>query len=261
MLRRRQRHPGFNFGPRMARWPPTQIRVVGSPYWLLAGSLSHGDNGAGRLQDVDITRRNVPGEAVTAKAGTSPRPPRKWRPGTGIYVIAPLQPSLASLIGEIQERFDPKLARMLPPHITIIGSSGAGPIAPSTTVEQLHSALSGIAATTPPLTLELGRPVRFMQTEIIVLPLRPYGPLRELHERITRSGLTYAPPRFAFTPHVTLSFYRQLSNDERRALLSLRIDEPVEITTIDCSLSNDPQPARHLLTLPLLGTRIITTPA
>lgn len=237
------------------------IRIIGSTSWLLAGSLSRGDNGAVAFQDIDITRRDASDETVTKNTGASPQPPRKWRPGTGIYVIAPLQPTLAAVIGEIQERFDRKLARMLPPHITIIGSSGAGPIAPSTTVEQLHNALSGITATTPPLTLELGRPVRFMQTEIIVLPLRPHGPLRELHERITRSGLTYAPPRFAFTPHVTLSFYRQLSNDERRALLSLRIDEPAEITTIDCSLSNDPQPARHLLTLPLLGTRIITTPA
>ena len=68
-----------------------------------------------------------------------------------------------------------------------------------------------------------------------------------------RGRLTYAPPRFAFTPHITLSFYRQLSADERRALLALRIDEPAEVTTIECSLSNDPQPAHLLLALPLLG--------
>ncbi|HEX6053812.1 MAG TPA: 2'-5' RNA ligase family protein [Gemmatimonadaceae bacterium] len=183
--------------------------------------------------------------------------PRRWRPGTGIYVVAPLQPSLAALVGEIQARFDPKLARMLPPHITIIGSSGAGPIAPSTSTDELRAALGNIAATTPPMTLELGRPVRFMQTEIIVIPLRPYGPLRELHERITRSGLRYAPPRFAFTPHITLSFYRELSHEERRALLSMRIDEPAILTSIDCSLSNEPQPARHLLSLPLTGDRVV----
>jgi 2'-5' RNA ligase len=147
---------------------------------------------------------------------------------------------------------------MMPPHITIIGSSGAGPIAPTTPTAQLSAALSDIAATTPPLTLELGRPVRFMQTEIIVLPLRPHGPLRELHERITRSGLTYAPPRFAFTPHITLSFYRELSNDERRALLSMRIDEPAVVTSLECSLSNEPQPARLLLRVPLLGQGIIS---
>ena len=191
---------------------------------------------------------------MKAKPGSVPaKPPRRWRPGTGIYVIAPLQPSLAAQIGDIQRRFDPKLARLMPPHITIVGSSGAGPIAPTTTAEELRAALAPIAASTSPMTLALGEPVRFMQTEIIVLPLRPYGPLRELHERIAKSGLTYASPRFAFTPHITLSFYRQLSADERRVLLSMRIEEPAEITQIECSLSNDPQPAKHLVTLPLEG--------
>jgi 2'-5' RNA ligase len=191
---------------------------------------------------------------VKAKpAGTPAGPPRRWRPGTGIYVIAPFQPSLAALIGDIQARFDPKLARLMPPHITIVGSSGAGPIAPTTTTDELLAALSPIAASTPPMTLALGDPVRFMQTEIIVLPLRPYGPLRELHERIAKSGLTYAKPRFAFTPHITLSFYRQLSAEERRTLLATRIGEPVIVTQIECSRSNDPQPATHLLTLPLSG--------
>lgn len=193
--------------------------------------------------------------AVKETPGHSPAiPPRRWRPGTGIYVVAPLQPSLAALIGEIQTQFDPKLARLMPPHITIVGSSGAGPIAPSTPVEQLRTALEPIANSTAPLTLELGFPVRFMQTDIIVLPLNPHGPLREMHDRIRKSGLTYARPRFAFTPHITLSFYRELSSAERRSLLSLRVDEPARVIEIECSLSNDPQPARHLLTLPLRGT-------
>jgi 2'-5' RNA ligase len=189
---------------------------------------------------------------VKAKPGESPaKPPRRWRPGTGIYVVAPLQPSLAALVGEIQARFDPKLARLMPPHITIIGSSGAGPIAPATPIPELRVMLEPIASSTPPLTLPLGRPVRFMQTDIIVLPLNPHGPLRELHERIKQSGVTYARPRFAFTPHITLSFYRELDAAQRRALLAFRIDEPVRITEIECSLSDDPQPARHLFSLPL----------
>jgi len=198
-------------------------------------------------------------DTVNAEPGGIPTsPPRRWRPGTGIYVIVPLQPSLAAVVGAIQTRFDPKLARLMPPHITIVGSSGAGPIAPTTTHEELMAALAPIAASTPPMTLELGDPVRFMQTEIIVLPLRPYGPLRELHERIAASGLTYAKPRFAFTPHITLSFYRQLSNEDRRTLLATRIDEPVLVTQIEASRSNDPQPARHLLTLQLGGPTLYT---
>ena len=196
---------------------------------------------------------------VTGKPSrSSATSPRRWRPGTGIYVIAPLQATLAAEVLEIQTRFDPKLARLMPPHITLIGSSGAGPIAPTTTAEELRAAIEPITQSTPPLELALGRTVRFMQTEIIVVPLHPYGPLRELHERIAQSGLTYSPPRFAFTPHITLSFYRQLSADERRAALSVRLSEPVLVTEIHCSLSNDPQPARHLLTLPLTGSVLKT---
>jgi 2'-5' RNA ligase len=198
---------------------------------------------------------------VSGGQGSSlPKPPTRWRPGTGIYVITRLQPSLAALIADIQGRFDPKLARLMPPHITIVGSSGAGPISPATSIDRLREALAPIAASTSPLTLALGQPVRFMQTEIIVLPLRPYGPLRDLHERIAQSGLTYAPARFAFTPHITLSFYRELSREERRELLAFRVHEPAHVTEIECSLSRDPQPARHLLTLPLQGVPAPTTP-
>ena len=207
----------------------------------------------------EYRRRYYPSHGTEQKVkgkpgGTPATPPRRWRPGTGIYVVAPFQASLTALVGDIQARFDPKLARLMPPHITIIGSSGAGPIAPATPTSELRARLEPIAKSIPPLTLKLGAPVRFMQTEIIVLPLNPHGPLRELHERIKQSGLTYARPRFAFTPHITLSFYRELDAAERRAVLSFRVDEPVEITQIECSLSNDPQPARHLLTLPLEGT-------
>src|SRR5215211_5600345 len=112
------------------------------------------------LSGVDITASHGPDQTVKAKPGESPAiPPRRWRPGTGIYVIAPLQPSLSALILDIQTRFDPKLARLMPPHITIIGSSGAGPIAPATRVDELRQALAPIAETTPPLTLALGAPV------------------------------------------------------------------------------------------------------
>jgi hypothetical protein len=110
----------------------------------------------------DITSRHgIELQTVKAKPSSPPaQPPRRWRPGTGIYVIAPLQPSLAAIVGEIQSRFDPKLARLMPPHITIVGSSGAGPIAPNTTPEELHAALAPIAASTPPMTLALGDPDR-----------------------------------------------------------------------------------------------------
>ena len=58
----------------------------------------------------------------------------------GIFIIAELDGAIAERVHALQARFDPKLAAELPPHVTILGSSGAGPIAPDTTVAELWRA-------------------------------------------------------------------------------------------------------------------------
>lgn len=177
-----------------------------------------------------------------------------WQRPSGIFVIAELGGEVGERIREIQERFDPKLAKALPPHITIVGSSGLGPIAPDTSTDELRSALSQICQETEAMELPLGRPHRFMQTDIVVLSLDPHGPLRDLHERIGRSGLTFARARFAFTPHVTLSFYRTLDAATVRELMAVRMNERVRIDAIRCSLSNEPLPPRTLIDFELAGS-------
>jgi len=47
---------------------------------------------------------------------------------SGIFLIAELDGAIGERIHAIQKRFDPKLAAESPPHVTLIGSSGAGPI-------------------------------------------------------------------------------------------------------------------------------------
>lgn len=152
---------------------------------------------------------------------------------------------------DIQRRFDPKLAAMLSPHVTITGSSGIGPIAASTSEEELRNALEPIARETQPMILALGRPMRFMQSNVVVLPLDPNGPLRALHERIMRSGLRYERPRFTFTPHVTLNFFRELPAAEARAILAERVDEPVNLDHISAYLTTDALSTTCLVDLPL----------
>ena len=167
----------------------------------------------------------------------------------GIFIISELTGPLAARIRAIQERFDPKMARLTPPHVTIAGSSGTGVIDPRTTVAELRTALDPIVATTPPLTLHFGPPTRFMQTNIVSLPLDPHGPLRALHERIAASGLRFERARFAFTPHCTLSFYPTLTPARARELLSIRVDEPVRIERLEVHLTRGAQPSRLLLEL------------
>jgi 2'-5' RNA ligase len=176
-----------------------------------------------------------------------------WRRPPGVFVIAEVEGALGARIHEIQSRVDPKLARSLPPHITLVGSSGIGPYSAEYSPAELRAHLTPICASTPPLVLPFDQPHRFPQTEIVVLPLRPHGPLRVLHDRLATCGLRSSQARHAFTPHVTLSFYRTLTRDVERELLGLRLEEPLVIGHLRCSLTNEPLPPRTLLELPLTG--------
>jgi 2'-5' RNA ligase len=172
-------------------------------------------------------------------------------PSIGVFVLTELQGALGDRIRAIHEQFDPKLARLTPPHLTIAGSSGVGMIAPDTPVAALRTALEPIAQATPPLTLTLGRPHRFPGTEIISLPLDPHGPLRALHEQIAGSGLRFLPSRFLFSPHITLSYYPTLTRARETALLGIRVEEPLVIERLQLYLTRDPQPPRRLFELTL----------
>lgn len=176
-----------------------------------------------------------------------------WQRPAGLFVFSNVAGPAAERIQEIQRRFDPKLASAHFPHLTLAGSSGVGPISPSTPLDVVRDAMRRVAAATPPLDLVFGPPTRFMQTDIVSLPLDPHGPIRDLHERIVRSGLSFAAARFTFTPHVTLSYYTTLTKDRARELLALRVDEPVRFASLIVSAAVDPMPAKPLFELPFDG--------
>lgn len=157
------------------------------------------------------------------------------------------------MVREIQQRFDPKLARLTPPHVTLIGSSGVGAMPTDTPVARIRDALEPIAASTAPMELALGIPHRFMQTDIVSLPLDHNGPLRALHERIARSGLPFKQARFRFTPHCTLSFYPMLTPAHERELLAIRVNAPAIIERLQVYLTRDPQPSKLLFEIALTG--------
>ncbi len=172
-------------------------------------------------------------------------------PSFGIFVLAELPGEAGEIVRAIQQRYDPKLARLTPPHITLVGSSGVGSIPTDTPTERIRTALEPILANTAPMSLRFGAPHRFMQTEIISLPLDVHGPLRTLHERIAKSGLPFRPARFMFSPHCTLSFYPTLTPSNERELLALRVDAPCIVEKLQVYLTRDPQPSRKLLEMEL----------
>jgi 2'-5' RNA ligase len=174
-------------------------------------------------------------------------------PLNGIFILAELPPEIGERISTINERYDPKLSRHKPPHITLTGSSGAGPIPPSVSVEEMREKLEPITRETAPILLSFMAPHRFMQTNIIVLPIDPHGPIRVLHDRIITSGLPFTRARYTFSPHSTLSLYQSLEPKSIREVLQTRIPEPFVISAIQLYHTRDPQPSRKLLELPLSG--------
>jgi 2'-5' RNA ligase len=173
----------------------------------------------------------------------------------GIIVMSELEGDIAARVLDVQRRFDPRVAAELPPHVTITGSSGMGPISPDVTDEQVTEALQEVAAASEPFTVRLEAPMRFMQSTVVVLPIDPNGPIRALHERIKRSGLSYERPRFTFTPHVTLSFYPELSRDALRELTRFRVPEPIVIEKIQAYRALDLTRSMRIIDVPLAGSR------
>jgi 2'-5' RNA ligase len=169
---------------------------------------------------------------------------------TGIFITIELEGALAARLHAIQLRHDPKLAREFPPHVTIIGSSGAGPIDPSTPVPELRAAVEKVTALTEPIPVRFGPPMRFIGREIVVLPLDVHGPLRVLHEALKESlkeaGVRYEATKWPFTPHCTLNMYATLTDQSLRTLLTVRETEGWEVGTLKTYLTREGVPARLL---------------
>jgi 2'-5' RNA ligase len=171
----------------------------------------------------------------------------------GIFVVAELGEPVREKILEVQRWADPRLAAGTPPHVTMVGSSGVGPLPLGTSVELLRERIEPITLETAPITMRFERPHRFMQTDIIVLPLDPHGPLRTLHERVATSGLPFERARFQFSPHATLSFYPRMTPEMLKRLLALRFEDEVVITGLQFYSTPHPQPSKKVLDLRLEG--------
>jgi len=172
---------------------------------------------------------------------------------SGVFATMELDPPARDQVLAVQRWADPRMAGESPPHVTMVGSSGAGPMPPGIPAERIRELIEPITASTAPVVVQLERPHRFMQTDIVVLPISPHGALRTLHERIRTCGLPFEQPRFPFSPHVTLSFYPTLTPEMERKLMQVRVDDPVRLESIKFWLTIEPQAPRLLLELTLDG--------
>jgi 2'-5' RNA ligase len=170
-----------------------------------------------------------------------------------IFILAAIGGPVGELLHDVQKRYDPKLARAFPPHVTLAGSSGLGGVHAGTPTAEVRAALERVAAASEPLHLKFAPPHRFMQSNIVSLPLDPNGPIRALHDRLGQSGLRFEQAKFTFTPHCTLSFYPELTRERAAELLAIRMDEEIVIDRLEAWRTREPQDA-VLLARVKLGT-------
>ncbi len=173
---------------------------------------------------------------------------------SGVFVVAELSGAAAEQVLAVQRWADPRMAAGTPPHITLAGSSGAGPMPASTPAARIRELVEPVTNDTAPITVRFERPHRFMQTDIIVLPVDPHGPIRTLHERIANSGLSFERPRFAFSPHATLSFFPKLTEAMERRLMAVRVEEAVLLNSVQFYVQVEPSAPKLLLELALRGS-------
>lgn len=162
----------------------------------------------------------------------------------GIFIVADLIGPEADRIAELQRELDPKFAGLFRPHVTLTGSSGAGVLPADLDLEVLESAMTSVAEQTVPFNFVFGPPERFPATNIIMLPLPVHGPVRWLHDRLVKSGLPFGVPKFAFTPHCTVHFFRTMTDAAWERAKKFRVHGPIRIERMQAYLAREPQPAR-----------------
>ena len=171
----------------------------------------------------------------------------------GIFIVADLFGAEADRIAALQQKLDAKFANLFRPHVTLAGSSGVGVLPLTTSTAELTAALTRVGDAVAPLDFVFGAPDRFPATNIIMLPLPVHGPVRWLHDRIATCGLPFAAPKFAFTPHCTVQFFRTMTEEAWRRAQRFRVRAPIRVDRIQAYATREPQPATLLCDIVLRG--------
>jgi len=171
----------------------------------------------------------------------------------GIFIVADLRGDDAERIAALQRELDPKFAALFRPHVTLAGSSGAGILPLRTPAADVVAALTRVGERVAPLDFVFGAPERFPATNIIMLPLPVHGPIRWLHEQIATCGLPFGTPKFAFTPHCTVHFFRTMTDAAWSKARRFRVKGPIRVDRIQAYATREPQPATLVCEVELRG--------
>jgi 2'-5' RNA ligase superfamily protein len=139
------------------------------------------------------------------------------------YVVLDIPSPFAERVLAIRESQQDFFRWSLPAETTVSGSSGTGPISQDEDPEHVRQVLDRIAAGTAPINASFDAVRRFQGSDVFYLPFVDERPLRELHERIARSGLRFSSMPFDFTPHCTVRTRSPIADEDATDLLATSV--------------------------------------
>ncbi len=169
------------------------------------------------------------------------------------YIVLELPEPTANTIHKIRAEQGDNFQASMPNEITIVGSSGVGPIAQDQDPDELFKVIDIIAASTPPITVSFDKVHRFPGTDIVVIKLKDETLVRSLHQRFVESGIKFQDTDFVYEPHCTLRSKSPLTNHEMEELSRLKIEGSFTLQTL--SVYAMPPPGRLLHTTQLSSNK------
>lgn len=169
------------------------------------------------------------------------------------YIVLVLPESVASAIHNIRVEQGDDFQASMPEEITVIGSSGVGPIAQDQDPDELFKVIDEIAASTPPIIVSFDKAHRFPGTDIVVMKLKDDAVIRSLHQRFVDSGIKFQNSDFPYEPHCTIRSKSPLTDQEMEKLSNLKIEGSFTLQTL--SVYRMPPPGTLIHTAKLSSSK------
>jgi hypothetical protein len=119
------------------------------------------------------------------------------------YVVAEIPEPTRSEIQALRDSFSTPTA-LLPVEITLLGSSGTGPIPVGTSISFIQEQIDSLLSTVSSWEVSFSEIRIFPNTSIVYLAPTDRQPFDHCHKILRYSSLPTLPSKFSYNPHCTL---------------------------------------------------------
>ena len=146
-------------------------------------------------------------------------------------VVLDMPPSVQEPVLALRRELDPERVRF-PVEITLVGSSGVGPIRSEHGQEEVIDAVSGAFDGVQSFSFRFSGVTCFPNTQVYYLEPGDRAVFDRLHQRLMDCGLRYQECPFPYTPHCTICELHAPAEDDTRRVERLTYPEgSIQVTT------------------------------